>query len=145
MDELVQRLREYRKSAVYRSPHPPADLAASAEAAAFAFFRIDAAAVRTKSKLLGLIARALDFPSWAGRNWDALEDCVTDLSWIDAPGIVIELDGLDTYAKADPDGFVILVDIFKAAAEYWRSQRKPFWVIFTGKAAMRLELPMLLQ
>ena len=145
MDELARRLREYRKSAVYRSPKPSAELIASAQAAGFAFFRIDAASVRTKSKLLGLIARELSFPSWAGRNWDALEDCVTDLGWIDAPGIVIELDGLDAYAKADPDGFVILVDIFKAAAEYWRSQRNPFWVIFTGKAAMRLDLPTLMQ
>ena len=145
MDALVRRLHEYRKSAVYRSPKAPAELAASAQAAGFAFYRIDASAVRTKSKVLGLIARELNFPSWAGRNWDALEDCVTDLGWIDAPGIVIELDGLDTYAKADPDGFIILVDIFKAAAEYWRSQRKPFWVILTGKAAMRLDLPTLIQ
>ena len=47
----------------------------------------------------------------------------------------------EAYAKADPEGLVILVDIFKAAAEYWRSQHKPFWVIFAGPAADRLELP----
>ena len=68
MDDLVRRLREYRKSAVYRSPKPAAELVASAQAAGFALYRIDAAPVRTKSKLLGVIARALDFPSWAGRN-----------------------------------------------------------------------------
>ena len=84
MDALVRRLREHRKSGVYRSPATPDELAAAARAAGCAFFRIDATAVRTKSKLLGVIARALDFPAWAGRNWDALEDCVTDLGWIDA-------------------------------------------------------------
>jgi RNAse (barnase) inhibitor barstar len=145
MDALVRRLREQRKSGVYRSAVPSRDLAAAAQAAGFAFFRIDATAARTKSKLLGLIARALDFPAWAGRNWDALEDCVTDLGWIDAPGVVLEFDALDAYAKADPEGFVILMDIFKAAAEYWRTQHKPFWVIFTGKSAGRLELPVLIQ
>ena len=144
MDALVRRLREHRKSGVYRSPTKPDELAAAAQTAGFAFFGIDATAVRTKSKLLGLIARALDFPTWAGRNWDALEDCVTDLGWIDAPGIVIELGALDAYAKADPEGLVILVDIFKAAAEYWRSQHKPLWVIVAGKAAGRLELPVLI-
>jgi RNAse (barnase) inhibitor barstar len=141
MDALVRRLREHRKSGVYRSLETPPELAAAALAAGFALFRIDAGSVRTKSKLLGLIARELSFPAWAGRNWDALEDCVTDLAWITAPGIIIEIDALDTYAKADPDGFIILVDIFKAAAEYWRSQRKSFWVILTGKHAARLDLP----
>jgi RNAse (barnase) inhibitor barstar len=145
MDALVRRLREHRKSGVYRSTVPPHDLAAAVQAAGYAMFRVDATAARTKSKLLGLIARALDFPAWAGRNWDALEDCVTDLGWIDAPGVVIEFDALDAYAKADPEGFVILLDIFKAAAEYWRTQHKPFWVIFTGKSAGRLELPVLIQ
>lgn len=141
MDALVRRLREHRQSGVYRTPKSPPELDQAAQAAGFALFRIDAASVHTKSKLLGLIARALAFPSWAGRNWDALEDCVTDLGWIEAPGIVIEFAGLDAYAKADPDGFDILVDIFKVAAEYWRSRRKPFWVIVAGKAAARLELP----
>lgn len=141
MDALARRLREHRKSGVYRASRSPAELAAAAQTAGFASFRIDANTVRTKSKLLGLIARTLSFPTWAGRNWDALEDCVTDLGWIDAPGIVVEFDALDAYAKADPEGFVILVDIFKAAAEYWRSQHKPFWVIFAGPAADRLELP----
>jgi RNAse (barnase) inhibitor barstar len=145
MDALVRRLRESRKSGVYRSPTVPQELTAAAQAVGYPLFRIDATAARTKSKLLGLISRALSFPAWAGRNWDALEDCVTDLGWIDAPGVVIEFDALDAYAKADPEGFVILMDIFKAAAEYWRTQHKPFWVIFTGKSAGRLELPVLIQ
>ena len=144
MDDLVRRLHEYRRSGVYRSPTAPAELSAGAQAAGFAWYRIDGTAVRTKAKLLGVIARALAFPSWAGRNWDALEDCVTDLGWIDAPGIVIQFEALDAYAKNDPDGFVILIDIFKVAAEYWRSRRKPFWVVFTGKSAARLELPVLI-
>lgn len=144
MDALVRRLAEYRKSGVYRSSKAPPELPAAAQAAGFAQFRIDATLVRTKAKLLGVIARELEFPSWAGRNWDALEDCVTDLGWIDAPGIVIQFEALDAYAKADPDGFEILIDIFKAAAQYWRSQRKPVWVIFAGKWTARLELPILI-
>ena len=144
MDALLRRLHEHRRSGVYRAPKAPPELAQAAQAAGFACFRIDATPVRTKAKLLGVLARALAFPSWAGRNWDALEDCLTDLGWIDAPGIVIQFEALDAYAKADPDGFEILVDIFKVAAEYWRSRRKPFWVVFTGKCAARLELPVLI-
>ena len=144
MSALAKLLREHRKSGVYRAAEPPAPLDAAAHEAGYAFYRIGAAGIRTKSSMLGLIARVLAFPSWFGRNWDALEDCLTDLSWIDAPGIVIEFEGFDTYAKAVPDGFVVLLDIFKASAEYWRGEGKAFWVILTGKPAARLELPVLI-
>jgi len=100
--------------------------------------------VRTKSQFLGLIGRSLSFPSWYGRNWDALEDCLTDLSWIEQSGLAVQVEGFSTYAKADPDGFIILLDIFKTSAEYWRSEGRPFWVIFTGKPAAGLELPVLI-
>lgn len=144
MDALVRLLREHRRSGAYRSVVPPAALDAAAHAAGFAFYRLDADGVCSKSAMLRLIARALSFPAWSGRNWDALEDCLTDLSWIDAPGIVIEVERFSAYAKADPEGFGTLLDIFKTSAEYWRSEGKPFWIIFTGKPAARLELPVLI-
>lgn len=144
MDALVRRLREHRKSGAYRSDASPPALVAAAQSAGFACYRIDAAPVRSKSDMLGLIARVLGFPAWAGGNWDALEDCLTDLSWIDAPGIVVEIKGFDAYASADPEGFGVLVDIIKAAAEYWRIQRKAFVVLFTGKPAAALALPLFL-
>jgi len=126
---------------VYRAAEIPVDLEAAAQAASFAFYRLDAKAARTKSAFLGLIAKSLAFPSWFGRNWDALEDCLTDLSWIDAPGLVIVLDGFSTWAKVDPDGFVILLDIFKTSAEYWRGEGRAFWVMLPAKPTAQLELP----
>lgn len=144
MEVLEQRLREARKSGVYRAAEAPADLAAAAHSARLHFVAIDASAVRTKSQFLGLLSRSLAFPSWFGRNWDALEDCLTDLSWIEQPGLVVRIEGFAAYAKADPDGFVILLDIFKTSAEYWRGEGKGFWVFFTGRPAARLELPVLL-
>lgn len=144
MDALKRRLREHRKSGVYRSVEAPAGLEATVQAESLAFRRIDATPIKTKSQFLGLLGRALSFPSWYGRNWDALEDCLTDLSWIAEAGLVIEIEGYSTYAQADPDGFAILLDIFKTSAEYWRSEGRPFWVIFTGAYSAKLELPLLL-
>ncbi len=39
----------------------------------------------SKAKFMTAIAEALSFPDWFGRNLDALQDCVRDLSWL-APG-----------------------------------------------------------
>jgi RNAse (barnase) inhibitor barstar len=141
MDALALRLREHRKSGVYRSIERVAGLPDAAQAIGFAVFRLDFTAAQTKASVLGAVARELGFPKWAGRNWDALEDCLTDLSWIDAPGILIEIEGYERYAKASADGFIILLDIFKTSAEYWRGEGKAFWVVLSGKAAAKLELP----
>ena len=39
----------------------------------------------SKAKFMTAIADALSFPDWFGRNLDALQDCVRDLSWLE-PG-----------------------------------------------------------
>ncbi len=41
--------------------------------------------VRSKQKLLGIIAKQLNFPRYFGWNWDAFEECLRDLSWYTEP------------------------------------------------------------
>lgn len=144
MATLEDRLREPRKSGVFRAADAPPDLEAAAQAAGMRLYLIDASAAKTKAQMLGLLGRSLAFPSWYGRNWDALEDCLTDAAWLQEQGHVVRIEGFETYAQTDPDGFGILLDIFKTSAEFWRGEGKGLWVFFVGPAAARLELPVLL-
>jgi hypothetical protein len=50
---------------------------------------------RGKEKLLGAIAKPLHFPRYFGWNWDALDECLRDLSWLrGVKKVVIVHDGL---------------------------------------------------
>jgi hypothetical protein len=45
--------------------------------------------IKSKRELLDFLAEALEFPSYFGCNWDALDECLTDLSWIPNDKIII--------------------------------------------------------
>ena len=43
-----------------------------------------------KQELLARLAQGLSFPDYFGENWDALIDCLSDLSWVQAPETIID-------------------------------------------------------
>jgi hypothetical protein len=65
---------------VHRLSAPLGRILAEAEGAGIAVHLVDSP--RTKTAALDAIGAALSFPSWYGRNLDALEDCLRDLSWL---------------------------------------------------------------
>lgn len=45
--------------------------------------------LRSKEALLAALAESGHFPGYFGHNWDALQDCLRDLSWIGNRKVVI--------------------------------------------------------
>ena len=45
--------------------------------------------IETKAELLAHLARAIPLPAYFGHNWDALEECLGDLTWLDRPQIIL--------------------------------------------------------
>lgn len=130
MGKLALRLRDASRSGVYRVARPDEVVEAAREAG----LRLDTVPFAPKPALLRSIAAALAFPDWFGHNWDALEDCLTDLSWTGASGYVLLFED----ARASDD-FGILVDVLTSSAEYWASRGKPFFAVFIdAKAALPL-------
>ena len=87
--------------------------------------------------MLEAIAKALDFPDWFGGNWDALEDCLTDLSWRPEASRVLLFSG----AMQNED-CAILVDVLLSVAEYWRERNRCFFALFADPR-MVLDVPVL--
>jgi RNAse (barnase) inhibitor barstar len=47
--------------------------------------------MRTAAGLFDEFAAALQFPAYFGENWDALDECLTDLSWLPAQRYLIAI------------------------------------------------------
>ena len=126
MAKLIQRLQDAAKSGAYRASRidPIAD---AVRGSPLSFAALSLIEVTEKIALLRRIAAALGFPAWFGENWDALEDCLTDLSWREAQGHVLVLQGFQ-FLPADDLG--VLIDVLTTAAEFWAARGKPFFAVF---------------
>ena len=124
MSKLLQRLQDPARSGVYRARGPEAILEA-ARGSGLDVVTIDVA----DDGVFRSTARALQFPDWFGANWDALEDCLTDLSWSSAGGHILLIEGV---ADLPGDERGIFADILGSAAAYWAERGRPFFAVFVG-------------
>lgn len=130
MGKLLDRLKDPKRSGVYRAARTDELLeAAAASGLKVASIRLDGAL--DKTGLLERVARALEFPQWFGGNWDALEDCLTDLSWTKAEGWVLLIEDA---GRLPPDDLGVFSEILSAAAAWWSERGQPFFAVFVAGA-----------
>ncbi|TMI19544.1 MAG: barstar family protein [Betaproteobacteria bacterium] len=131
MGKLLERLQDAARSGVYRAASDAAILEATRGT------RIDVVPIELTADVFGAVAKALNFPEWFGGNWDALEDCLSDLSWRKAGGTVLVLRNCEAL---DQDRLGILIDVLASSAEFWAGRGKPFFAVFIDPAR-KLSLP----
>jgi RNAse (barnase) inhibitor barstar len=114
----------------------PSDAAAAlytlARSLGFDCLRVDLSRCSDKEGLLAEIARALQFPDWFGSNWDALFDCLTDLSWRPAQGYVLIFERAAELRASEPEVFDTALAIFEDAAAAWARRGVPMRVFVGG-------------
>ena len=85
-------------------------------------FYLDGKKINGKETFLSKAAEAMQFPTYFGANWDAFDECITDLTWCPAERYVIFYDDADTFAQAEPTQYQIALDILNSAKEYWQAK-----------------------
>ena len=118
---------------VWHSHLPPADVAHAAEHARWKAFVLDGRSVTDKEALLDRMAISCGFPSGFGHNWDALADCLSDLSWAGpARGYLLLYEGWGMLARTEPDSWSAARRVLEGACAHWSGTATPLAVLLRG-------------
>jgi RNAse (barnase) inhibitor barstar len=137
---LLKLLPNVERAGVYQSTITADEIVAAAKTLGLHVFKLDIASARGKSGILERFAKALRFPDYFGKNWDALNDCLSDLSWLDGKGWVLIVANGKAFAENYQGEFNVAIDILNRAVESWREQGKPFWVLVQAQDGWHPEL-----
>ena len=107
----------------------------AAKKAKLAFFHVDGRNVQRKEQLMTALATSLRLPEHFGRNWDALEECLTDLEPNEGTGYFLLYDHIDGLLDSHPDQFDTLVEILRDAVASWREDDTYLKVVLAGGKA----------
>ncbi len=133
MNAKADWLSDAARAGVYQLRSDAREFAREAEAAGLSVHRADIAHAHGKLDFLDTVARAMRFPPHFGGNWDALDDCMKDLSWLGpARGRVLILEKSKHFSAAHPGEFKEAMDIMDEAAQYWRGEGKALWTLVSG-------------
>ena len=134
MDHLIAVLKGERRADLYKLEtliSTDALIALSQEHHARLFY-LDGKTIADKAGFLQTIADVMAFPNYFGQNWDALEDCLTDLDWLNGDRFILLYDQPDSFAQRDPSEWLVALDILRSAVAYWRTKSRPLSVLFRG-------------
>jgi Barstar (barnase inhibitor) len=85
--------------------------------------------ITRKHDLLAMLATQLSFPDFFGGNWDALEECIGDLSWLPSGPVIVN--HADVPLVGDVRNARIYVSILSdAARKMSKSNDHPLLIIF---------------
>jgi hypothetical protein len=134
LNRLSELLTRTVPAGVYRWPVPGStrrsDVDDAVAKAGWRLYWLAGQEVTDEQEFLQLCADAFAFPDWLGHNWDALFDCLTDLTWEDpTAGHLVVYAGWQALAQEEPESFTIALEIFKEAVTLWQDSPTPMAVL----------------
>jgi RNAse (barnase) inhibitor barstar len=105
------------------------------EAAGIRVAEIDGAAVESKQDLMSALSDALELPDYFGGNWDALDEVLRDLAWLEARGHVLLVTGADRLRERQPELVLGLTESWSFSSERWIGDEVPFHLVLVRTVA----------
>ncbi|BAL99355.1 MULTISPECIES: barstar family protein [Caldilinea] len=131
MNDIITSILLSVPSGLYRwlEPIPVRQFMQSVDALGWRFFYLDGRRARDKASFLRAIAETMAFPDYFGKNWDAFEECVNDLTWAPASGYVLLYEHVWWFACTDPGEWRIARSILEDVCINWARQEVKFFVL----------------
>ena len=102
---------------------------------------LDLAGISTKKGFLDTYARTLQFPAGLGGNWDALADCLEDLSWLPSAGLIMHWRNGKAFASACEADVALALEMLESAAGFWKRNQRTFVVLLDDGCCAGRVLP----
>ncbi|MCR8643946.1 barstar family protein [Paenibacillus sp. N1-5-1-14] len=77
----------------------------------------------TAEKLFDEFAAVLQFPFYFGENWDAFEECLNDLTWLQADAYVLCISNVENILKLSNTDFEAFASILESSVKEWEEGR----------------------
>jgi len=80
---------------------------------------LDGAQLATTDLLFNAMQAAFHLPGYFGHNWDALDECLSDLSWFPATQYQVAISNWERVLEAEPRSKLIFERMMLRVAEEW--------------------------
>jgi hypothetical protein len=98
-------------------------------------WRLQGESIHSKPELIEALTKAVPLPAYQGRNWDALEESLRDLSWTrqgenPATGYLLVWSAPYALARSQPSAMHTALSVLQDVSDFWAQEGVPFCVLF---------------
>ena len=91
---------------------------------------VDGSVIQTSDHLFGELATVMQFPEYFGWNWEALQECLRDLKWLEADAYVVFVYHAEQLWSCAPEVAGPLIEVWLSAANHWAMAEVSFHLVF---------------